>query len=60
MTVKDDEQGYYYCGKCRTKIFYLLSDGKESAMPCPDCDWNGAERKYKDIKFPIKMDLNQF
>lgn len=36
--VKEDEQSYYICGQCHTKIFYLKSE--EAPTPCPECDVN--------------------
>lgn len=54
----EDVYKYYVCGRCKTKIEYLANE--EPPVPCPDCGWGGLERGYKDIKFPIKMDLNQF
>ena len=46
------------CGKCNTPIEYLVTE--EPPVPCPDCGWNGKEKKYKDIPFPLKVDLGQF
>jgi len=56
----EDKQGTYRCGRCNTDIFFLLSEGKESSIPCPDCSWTGGEKKEKDVPSQIKIDLTQY
>jgi DNA-directed RNA polymerase subunit RPC12/RpoP len=36
ITIKDDEQNWYICGQCNTKIFYLKSEKPPDI--CPECD----------------------
>jgi len=56
----EDLQGTYICGRCNTPIFYLLSEGKDSQIPCPDCGYAHGERPYKQLPPDIKFDLNQY
>ena len=60
MSNRDDLQGTYICGQCKTPIFFLLSEGKESAIPCPDCGYAHGERDYKQLPAEIKLDLTQY
>ena len=61
MSERDyDLQGTYHCGQCKTDQFYLLSEGIESAIPCPECGWRGRERDVYDVPEEIKADLAQF
>lgn len=56
--VIEDEQTYYICGQCETKIFNLKSE--DSVVPCPDCGWNHKDRKKRDIPSTIKLDLSNY
>ena len=55
---KDDEQSFYICGWCRTKIFHLKTE--EPVVPCPECGWSHKERKYDDVPAKIKMDISGY
>ncbi len=56
--LKGDEQEYYSCGQCGSKIFNLI--GEAPTVPCPDCGWyHKAKRKY-DMPSEIKIDLSQY
>lgn len=57
---REDRQGYYICGQCKTKIFYLLTDGRDSAVPCPDCGWSHADKDKRNIPSEIKLDLTKY
>lgn len=57
---KQDLQGTYTCGRCKTPIFYLLTEGKKSQIPCPDCGYKHGERPYEDVPSKIKIDLNKY
>ena len=55
MSIKGDEQGYYECGRCRTKQYYLLSSGPDT--PCNVCGYLGLGRIHTVLPSEIKMDV---
>ena len=57
-TTKDDEQTFYICGQCKTKIYYLKSDSPP--VPCPECTWNHKDRDVYDVPSTIKLDLSKY
>ena len=57
--MKGDERGTYFCGRCNTDIFFLLSEGKESSIPCPDCGWTGGEKREDALPPEVKLDLTK-
>lgn len=56
--VKDDEQGYYTCGRCHSKNYFLKSSGAES--PCVVCGYEGFGRAYTVLPSVIKADISQY
>ncbi len=59
----DDKYGFFICGQCKTKIEYLIVDGKPDI--CPDCSYEakqGApiERSKTDVPSEVKLDLTQY
>ncbi len=56
----EDKQGTYLCGRCVTPIFYLISEGKPSQIPCPDCGYAHGERPYMQLPSDIRIDLSQY
>lgn len=57
-TTKDDEQRFWICGQCKTKIFHLKSEEPQSE--CPECGWKHGVRRKDDIPSKIKLDLTQY
>lgn len=55
---KYDIFGWYLCGRCKTPIEYLVKEGKQSAIPCPDCGYHHAERPYTKLPAQIRIDLS--
>ena len=55
VTVKDDEQNFYICGQCDTKIFYLKSEERPGI--CPECGWEHGEVGKYDVPDKIKINL---
>ncbi len=58
MSTKDDEQGFYVCGRCRSEQFYLKSSGPET--PCNVCGYMGLDKDYTVLPSEIKLDLTQY
>ena len=56
----EDLQGSYICGRCGAEMFYLLSAGKASAIPCDDCGFYGGDKPYDTLPSEIKIDLTQY
>jgi len=55
---KDDEQNFYICGRCKSRIDYLKSE--EPPDVCPECGWEGMAKTDTDIPNEIKLDLTQY
>ena len=60
MSLNEDLQGTYICGRCKMPIFYLLSEGKDSQIPCPECDYYGGEKPYDILPAEIRLDLTRY
>ncbi len=58
QTRKDDEQSFYICGRCKSRIDYLKSD--EPPDICPECGHEGQSKSDTDIPNVIKLDLTQY
>ncbi len=58
IRTSEDEQSFYICGQCKSKIFYLKSESPE--IPCPDCGWEHKDRDKNDVPSVIKLDLTQY
>lgn len=58
MSVRDDEQAYYICGRCHSQQFYLLLASPNS--PCDVCGYLGFDKPYTSLPTQIRMDLNQY
>ena len=54
----EDEQSYYVCGQCDTKIFHLKSEGP--VIPCPECGWYHKGLDKNRVPTTIKLDLTQY
>lgn len=55
---KDDEQSFYICGWCKTKVFHLKSE--EPTIPCPGCGYVHKDRDINDVPAKIKMDISGY
>jgi len=56
--ITEDEQSWYICGQCNTKIFYLKTE--PPVVPCPECGWQHKARKKYKLPRHIKLDLNNY
>lgn len=55
---QDDQQGFYLCGRCHTKQFYLLNNDPNSV--CDVCGYEGQGRPYTTLPSNIKLDITQY
>lgn len=53
-----DEQGYYICGQCNSKIYHLKSENP--VIPCPDCGWYHGAKKKRELPAKIKLNLPDY
>jgi len=58
IRTKDDEQNFYICGQCSSKIYHLKSE--EAPDVCPDCGWEHKALEKYAVPNTIKLDLNQY
>ena len=54
----EDEQSYYICGQCSSKIYHLKSEPPD--IPCPDCGWQHKDKKKYELPSEIRLDLNLY
>lgn len=58
MSTKDDEQGYYICGRCHSKQFYLKTSGPSDI--CDLCGYQGKTRSQTLLPSEIKLNLSNY
>lgn len=58
MSIEDDEQLYYICGRCRHKIYFLVTE--DAPVPCTECGFEHKSRLVTDVPSETKIDLSEF